>query len=115
MLLQHPKPSLREMAAAAIGTTALAAKERSCRTSTARAALCQYASENLGSEAEYELRGRALEALGYLGMAVGNDAFEPYLGAANASATQNLTMDSLDLAEFTCESARAARCRCIRL
>ena len=116
VLLQHPKPSLREMAAAAIGTTALAAKEKFLPylDRTARP-LCQYASENLGSEAEYELRGRALEALGYLGMAVGNDAFEPYLGAANASATQNLTMDSLDLAEFTCESARAARCRCIRL
>ena len=116
VLLQHPKPSLREMAAAAIGTTALAAKEAFLPylDRTARP-LCQYASENLGSEAEYELRGRALEALGYLGMAVGNDAFEPYLGAANASATQNLTMDSLDLAEFTCESARAARCRCIRL
>ena len=102
VLLQHPKPSLREMAAAAIGTTALAAKEAFLPylDRTARP-LCQYASENLGSEAEHELRGRALEALGYLGMAVGNDAFEPYLGAANASATHNLSLDSLDLAEFT--------------
>ena len=61
VLLQHPKPSLREMAAAAIGTTALAAKEAFLETVLEAGEAVQ---QNLQTRRAYGIIPIALERRG---------------------------------------------------
>jgi hypothetical protein len=55
----------------------------------------------LGEERAWELRGRSLEALGHVALAVGAARFAPYRDRALAAAAQNLELDSTELAEYS--------------
>merc|ERR1719498_1027989 len=55
----------------------------------------------LGEERAWELRGRSLEALGHVALAVGNAKFAPYRDTALRAAAANLELDSTELAEYS--------------
>eukprot|EP00632_Arachnochrysis_sp_CCMP2950_P010922 CAMPEP_0185695796 /NCGR_PEP_ID=MMETSP1164-20130828/4745_1 /TAXON_ID=1104430 /ORGANISM="Chrysoreinhardia sp, Strain CCMP2950" /LENGTH=479 /DNA_ID=CAMNT_0028362663 /DNA_START=3 /DNA_END=1439 /DNA_ORIENTATION=+ len=100
VLLAHELTGIREMAAAAMGSAAVAASDAFApylpRAADALTAMCA-----LEREDAWELRGRALEALGHVALAVGPDRFAPYRDAAIVSASQNLKLDSTELAEYS--------------
>lgn len=48
----------------------------------------------------YTLRGRALECMGHIAIAVGKENFKPYFAATMQCACEGLTYDSTDLHEF---------------
>jgi len=54
----------------------------------------------LTEERLYSLRGRALECMGHMAIAVGRDTFRPYFPATMECACEGLTRDSTDLHEF---------------
>ncbi|KAJ1446286.1 armadillo-type protein [Pelagophyceae sp. CCMP2097] len=99
-LLDHHLHGIREMAVAAIGSAAVAAKRALFEpylhlVAPKLAQMCV-----LEAEGDWELRGRALEALGHMALAVGRESFGPYRDHAIAAATRSLQLDSLELAEY---------------
>jgi hypothetical protein len=54
----------------------------------------------LKEEKTYSLRGRALECMGHIAIAVGKEHFRPYFGMTMQCACEGLTLDSTDLHEF---------------
>ena len=90
----------REMAAAAVGSAAVAASDKFGPylegTAPRLAAMVE-----LGEERAWELRGRSLEALGHVALAVGNAKFAPYRDTALRAAAANLELDSTELAEYS--------------
>ena len=98
-LLQHHLLVIREMAAAAIGSAAIAAMDDF--TPYLKRAGDAFASMICRTdEAAWELRGRCLEALGHIALAVGPVPFAPYRDTALASASANLDLDSTELHEY---------------
>ncbi|KAH8058274.1 hypothetical protein JL722_6131 [Aureococcus anophagefferens] len=99
-LLGHQLLGIREMAAAAVGSAAIAAADGFGPyldvAAPPLAAMCE-----LGEERAWELRGRSLEALGHVALAVGAARFAPYRDRALAAAAQNLELDSTELAEYS--------------
>jgi hypothetical protein len=99
-LLDHRLLGIREMAAAAVGSAAVAASEKFGPylegTAPRLAAMVE-----LGEERAWELRGRSLEALGHVALAVGNAKFAPYRDTALRAAAANLELDSTELAEYS--------------
>ena len=97
-LLDHRLLGIREMAAAAVGSAAIAASDDFApyldATAPRLAAMCE-----LSDERAWELRGRSLEALGHLALAVGAPKFAPYRDASLRAAAANLELDSTELAE----------------
>lgn len=55
----------------------------------------------LTEERHFNLRGRSLECLGHLAVAVGKDGFAPYLAMGMHSAEMSLQMDAPELHEYT--------------
>ena len=51
-------------------------------------------------EKTYSLRGRALECMGHIAIAVGKEHFRPYFSMTMQCACEGLTYDSTDLHEF---------------
>jgi len=54
----------------------------------------------LKEDETYSLRGRALECMGHIAIAVGKEYFRPYFGMMMQCACEGLTLDSTDLHEF---------------
>lgn len=98
-LLGHPLLGIREMAAAAVGSAAVAAGDNFAPyLDTAVGSLLPMI--DLTEERAWELRGRALEALGHVALAVGPDRFQHW-DVALQSASANLNLDSTELAEYS--------------
>ena len=100
MLEATTKRSVQEMAVAALAATAVAAEHEFGPyvpgVATLMTKLMQVQDANL-----YSLRGRALECMGHIGIAVGRDLFRPYFAVTMQCAMEGINMtDSTDLQEF---------------
>eukprot|EP00538_Stauroneis_constricta_P000300 CAMPEP_0119561076 /NCGR_PEP_ID=MMETSP1352-20130426/16613_1 /TAXON_ID=265584 /ORGANISM="Stauroneis constricta, Strain CCMP1120" /LENGTH=1073 /DNA_ID=CAMNT_0007609195 /DNA_START=287 /DNA_END=3508 /DNA_ORIENTATION=- len=99
MLEGTTKRSVQEMAVAALAATAVAAEEEFTPYVGGVATLmtkCMTVTE----EKLFSLRGRALECMGHMAIAVGRETFRPYFKATMECACDGLTKDSTDLHEF---------------
>jgi len=99
-MLEHSnKRSVQEMAVAALAATAVAAEEEFAPyvsgVATLMTKLMSLTEENL-----FSLRGRALECMGHMAIAVGRVNFRPYFAQTMQCACEGLTHDSTDLHEF---------------
>lgn len=99
MLEATSKRSVQEMAVAALAATAVAAEEEFTPYVGGVAALMTKCMA-LTEERLYSLRGRALECMGHMAIAVGRDTFRPYFQVTMECACEGLTRDSTDLHEF---------------
>lgn len=99
MLEASTKRSVQEMTVAALAATAVAAEDEFGPYVSGVAELMQKLMV-LKDEAHYSLRGRALECMGHVAIAVGKDAFRPYFIPTMQCALEGLTMESTDLHEF---------------
>jgi len=99
MLEGTTKRSVQEMAVAALAATAVAAEEEFAPYIGGVAALMSRLMV-LTDEKLYTLRGRALECMGHMAIAVGKDNFRPYFQDTMRCACEGLTFDSTDLHEF---------------
>eukprot|EP00559_Dactyliosolen_fragilissimus_P001115 CAMPEP_0184862296 /NCGR_PEP_ID=MMETSP0580-20130426/6766_1 /TAXON_ID=1118495 /ORGANISM="Dactyliosolen fragilissimus" /LENGTH=1085 /DNA_ID=CAMNT_0027360083 /DNA_START=537 /DNA_END=3794 /DNA_ORIENTATION=+ len=99
MLETTTKRSVREMAVAALAATAVAAEEEFTPYVSGVATLMSEMME-LKEERLFTLRGRALECMGHVAIAVGKDTFRPYFSGTMKCACEGLTIDSTDLHEF---------------
>ena len=99
MLEATNKRSVQEMTVAALAATAVAAEEEFAPYVVGVASLMSKLME-LKEEKTYSLRGRALECMGHIAIAVGKEHFRPYFGATMQCACEGLTFDSTDLHEF---------------
>jgi HEAT repeat protein len=99
MLKGTTKRSVQEMTVAALAATAVAAEEEFAPfvegVSTLMSTLMA-----LKEEKTYTLRGRALECMGHIAIAVGKEHFRPYFAPTMQCACEGLTFDSTDLHEF---------------
>ncbi len=100
LMLEMPKKSIQEMTVAAIAATAIAA-EKDFEPYVVM--VYKYIGQLLTITVEpmLGLRGRALECMGHIAIAVEADAFSSYVEACMACAIQGLTIDSVDLHEYT--------------
>lgn len=99
MLEATSKRSVQEMTVAALAATAVAAEEEFAPYVSGVAGLMSRLME-LREEKTYSLRGRALECMGHIAIAVGSEHFRPYFGPTMKCACEGLTFDSTDLHEF---------------
>ena len=99
MLEATNKRSVQEMAVAALAATAVAAEEEFAPYVTGVADIMSKLMM-LTDPLHYSLRGRALECMGHMAIAVGRDIFRPYFTATMQSAMHGLTVDSTELQEF---------------
>lgn len=99
MLEATTKRSVQEMAVAALAATAVAAEEEFAPYIQGVAALMAKLMV-LNEEKVYTLRGRALECMGHMAIAVGKENFRPYFAQTMQCACEGLTFDSTDLHEF---------------
>ena len=99
MLEGTTKRSVQEMAVAALAATAVAAEEEFAPYVGGVATLMTKCMA-LQEEKLYSLRGRALECMGHMAIAVGRETFRPYFTATMECACDGLTKDSTDLHEF---------------
>lgn len=99
MLESTSKRSVQEMAVAALAATAVAAEEE-FTPYVAGVATLMTKCMALTEERLFSLRGRALECMGHMAIAVGRDTFRPYFQATMECACEGLTRDSTDLHEF---------------
>lgn len=99
MLESTTKRSVQEMAVAALAATAVAAEEEFVPYVSGVAVLMNRLM-GLTEERMYTLRGRALECMGHMAIAVGKESFRPYFAPTMACACEGLTYDSTDLHEF---------------
>jgi importin-4 len=99
MLEKTDKRSVQEMAVAALAATAVAAEAEFTPYVPGVATLMMKMMQ-ITAEAQYSLRGRALECMGHMAIAVGRDHFRPYFSATMQCAMEGLTFESTDLQEF---------------
>jgi len=99
MLETTNKRSVQEMAVAALAATAVAAEAEFAPYVPGVAQLMTKLMQ-LREEGQYSLRGRALECMGHMAIAVGTETFRPYFAATMQCAMEGLQMDSTDLQEF---------------
>jgi len=99
MLESSTKRSVQEMAVAALAATAVAAEEEFTPYVGGVAALMTKLML-LQEERLYSLRGRALECMGHIAIAVGKQTFRPYFTGTMQCACDGLATDSTDLHEF---------------
>lgn len=99
MLETTNKRSVQEMSVAALAATAVAAEDDFAPYVDGVAKLMSkmmiITDENL-----FSLRGRALECMGHMAIAVGKDHFRPYFSQTMQCACEGLTFDSTELHEF---------------
>jgi importin-4 len=93
------KRSVQEMAVAALAATAVAAEEEFVPY-VAGVAAFMVPRMAIRTEALYALRGRALECMGHMAIAVGKEHFRPYFAITMQCAMEGLTLDSTELQEF---------------
>jgi hypothetical protein len=99
MLETTSKRSVQEMTVAALAATAVAAENEFAPYIDGIATL-MFRLITLREEKLFSLRGRALECMGHMAIAVGKDTFRPYFTQTMQSACEGLTFDSTDLHEF---------------
>jgi hypothetical protein len=99
MLEGSNKRSVQEMAVAALAATAVAAEEEFTPYVGGVASLMSKCMA-LTDENMFSLRGRALECMGHMAIAVGRETFRPYFQVTMECACDGLTRDSTDLHEF---------------
>lgn len=99
MLENTTKRAVQEMAVAALAATAVAA-ETEFEPYIAGIAQLMNKFMALQDEKMYSLRGRALECMGHMAIAVGKQAFRPYFTATMQCACEGLATESTDLHEF---------------
>lgn len=99
MLETSSKRSVQEMTVAALAATAVAAEVEFAPYIEGVATLMQKLM-SLNDEKMFTLRGRALECMGHVAIAVGRDHFRPYFSNTMVCACEGLTFDSTDLHEF---------------
>ncbi len=99
MLESTNKRSVQEMAVAALAATAVAAEEEFTPYVSGIATLMTKLM-TLHEEKLYSLRGRAMECMGHIAIAVGRDVFRPYFSATMQCACEGLQWESTDLHEF---------------
>jgi hypothetical protein len=99
MLEATTKRSVQEMAVAAMAATAVAAEEEFAPYVAGVANLMSKLMD-LKEEKMYSLRGRALECMGHIAIAVGKENFRTYFTGTMKCACEGLTYDSTDLHEF---------------
>lgn len=99
MLEAATKRSVQEMAVAALAATAVAAEDEFIPYISGVANLMLKLMA-LREEKMYTLRGRALECMGHIAIAVGKEHFRPYFTATMQCACEGLQWDSTDLHEF---------------
>jgi hypothetical protein len=99
MLEHSTQRSVQEMTVAALAATAVAAEAEFAPYVQGVAALMMKLM-TLHELSQFSLRGRALECMGHIAIAVGRDHFRPYFATTMQCAMQGLTMDSTDLQEF---------------
>ena len=99
MLESTTKRSVQEMAVAALAATAVAAEEEFTPYVSGVASLMTKLMA-LNEERLYSLRGRALECMGHMAIAVGRDTFRQYFKGTMQCACEGLSTDSTDLHEF---------------
>ena len=99
MLGATSKRSVQEMAVAALAATAVAAEEEFTPYVQGVASLMLPLMQ-IQDEKLFSLRGRALECMGHIAIAVGSDTFRPYFAPTMQCAMEGLTTDSTDLQEF---------------
>ncbi len=99
MLQVTQKRSVQEMSIAALAATAVAAEEEFAPYVEGVAKLMA-SPMAVTDEKLYSLRGRALECMGYLSIAVGKDGFRPYFADTMRCACEGLSFDSTELHEF---------------
>jgi len=99
MLESTTKQSVQEMAVAALAATAVAAEEEFTPYVGGVSALMTKLM-SLQEERLYSLRGRALECMGHMAIAVGKQTFRPYFAGTMQCACDGLATDSTDLHEF---------------
>ncbi|CAM9175169.1 unnamed protein product [Pylaiella littoralis] len=99
-MLQTPKRGVKEMSVAAIAATAVSAGESFLPY---MAATCGMLGPlmTLQEENMLNLRGRALECMGHVAIAVGKEHFKPYVEPCIAQAEQGLLFDSTELHEYS--------------
>jgi importin-4 len=99
MLETTTKRSVQEMTVAALAATAVAAEEEFAPyvpgVANLISKLLLLQDPNL-----FTLRGRALEFMGHMAIAVGRDTFRPFFPATMQCAMEGLTTDSTELQEF---------------
>jgi hypothetical protein len=100
LMLQTPKRAVQEMSVAAIAATAIAA-EKSFLPYLEGVATMMMQMLTITAEPMLMLRGRALECMGHIAIAVEKESFAPYVKPCMISATQALKIDSLDLHEYS--------------
>lgn len=93
------KRSVKEMAVAALAAIAVAAEEEFTPYVTG-SAQCMSNFMALNDEKMYSLRGRALECMGHIAIAVGRDTFRPYFAATMQCACEGLKLDYTDLHDY---------------
>jgi importin-4 len=99
MLQTATKRNVQEMAIAAMAATAVAAEQEFIPyLSNVAQLLLPFLL--LPNEKQFGLRGRALECMGHMAIAVGREAFRPYFETTMQSALDGLNKDSTDLQEF---------------
>lgn len=99
MLEATTKRSVQEMAVAALAATAVAAEEEFAPYVQGVASLMLKLMV-LQDVHLFALRGRALECMGHMAIAVGRDTFRPYFADTMRCAMEGLTTESTDLQEF---------------
>jgi len=93
------KRSLQEMALSALAATAVAAEEEFTQYMNPVAELIGRLM-TIRDEKMHSLRGRALECMGHMAIAVGKDSFRPYFPDTMKCACEGLTFDNTELHEY---------------
>eukprot|EP00548_Thalassiothrix_antarctica_P007158 CAMPEP_0194130202 /NCGR_PEP_ID=MMETSP0152-20130528/1294_1 /TAXON_ID=1049557 /ORGANISM="Thalassiothrix antarctica, Strain L6-D1" /LENGTH=1074 /DNA_ID=CAMNT_0038824635 /DNA_START=111 /DNA_END=3335 /DNA_ORIENTATION=+ len=99
MLEATTKRAVQEMAVAALAATAVAA-EAEFTPYIGGIATLMNKFMGLQEEHLYSLRGRALECMGHMAIAVGKQTFRPYFTGTMQCACEGLATESTDLHEF---------------
>ncbi len=99
MLESTSKRSVQEMSVAALAATAVAAEEEFAPYVEGVAGLMAKMM-SITDEKLFSLRGRALECMGHMAIAVGKETFRPYFTQTMQCACEGLTFDNTELHEF---------------
>jgi len=99
MLQTSTRRSVQEMSVAALAATAVAAETEFTPYVPGVVAVLEKLMQSK-DEKLVGLRGRALECMGHIAIAVERDAFRPYFAGTMACACEGLTTDNTDLHEF---------------
>jgi len=99
MLEGATKRAVQEMAVAALAATAVAAEAEFTPYIGGIATLMNKFMA-IQEEQSYSLRGRALECMGHMAIAVGKQTFRPYFTGTMQCACEGLATESTDLHEF---------------